>query len=290
MAQPLRASLDYQNSAPSLSLENNQAYKALISATSPDSQASTALPPIQFGIPEIDSALPSNGLQRGAIHEIFYHDPLLPKSVAKTIPAILAYNAQRSALQSLGPSRVVWIGRDCWLNPVALAALSAKSEECRSTQQSDLANSLFKNSLFIDPPNEVTTLWAIDTALRSAGIDLVIAAIPKVSRVTTQRLSLSARRYSTTALLLRSYQELLSPSAAASRWVLSPTQSNKGSICWNLSLAKLKGGLSIKGNWIIKNCNYSPVFLIAVVMASLNELFFAPSLSCHYLVGGAYFW
>jgi protein ImuA len=249
--QPLRASSPFSKVSLPHMPENNEAYNIVTPNSYTPIALSSPLPPIQFGIPEIDSALPNNGLQRGAIHEIFYHDPLLPKSVAKTIPAILAYNAQRSALQSLGSSRVVWIGRDCWLNPAALAALGAKSEECRSTHQNDLVDSLFKNSLFIDPPNEVTTLWAIDTALRSAGIDLVIAAIPRVSRVTTQRLSFSARRYSTTALLLRSYQELSSPSAAASRWVLSPTQSNKGSICWNLSLAKLKSGLSIKGNWII---------------------------------------
>jgi hypothetical protein len=236
-------------------------------------------PAIQFGVPEIDSALPSNGLRRGAIHEIFYHDPLIPNCVARTIPSILAYNARQSLLESLKDlnwgaanltlkekltslslPRIVWIGRSCWPAPPALAALGVRSaenntrdNESEELNTNTLVDSLFQGSLFIDPPDETTTLWAIDLALRSPGVDLVVAATPKISRITTQRFSLAAGRYSTTALLLRDYQDCNSPSSAHSKWVISPCRSDNDTPSWSVCLAKLKGGALTQGSeWVVR--------------------------------------
>ena len=232
-------------------------------------------PAIKFGVPEIDSALPSNGLRRGAIHEIFYHDPLIPNCVARTIPSILAYNARRSLLESLKDlnwgavnltlkdkltslslPRVVWIGRSCWPAPPALAALGVWAFEDTANREvptDALVDSLFQGSLFIDPPDETTTLWAIDLALRSPGVDLVVAATPKISRITTQRFSLAASRYSTTALLLRDYQDRDSPSSAHSKWVISPNRSDNDTPSWSVCLAKLKGGALTQGSeWVVR--------------------------------------
>ena len=237
-------------------------------------------PSIQFGVPEIDSSLPSNGLRRGAIHEIFYNDPLIPNCVARTIPSVLAYNARQSLLESLKDlnwgaanltlkekltslslPRIVWIGRSCWPAPPALAALGVRGYGNNTSHHNErdefttncLVDSLFQGSLFIDPPDETTTLWAIDLALRSPGVDLVVAATPRISRITTQRFSLAARRYSTTALLLRNYQDCNTPSSAHSKWVISPSRSNTDTPSWNVYLAKLKGGaLTQGGEWVVR--------------------------------------
>ena len=87
--------------------------------------------------------------------------------------------------------------------------------------------------------------------MRSAGIDILIAACPSISRVTTQRLSLAAQKNGTTALLLRSFRDLKIPSSATSRWTIAPTTSIQSSPSWKLSLNKLRGGLLLNPEWIV---------------------------------------
>jgi hypothetical protein len=99
-------------------------------------------------------------------------------------------------------------------------------------------------------------LWAIELALKSQAISLVIAACPNISRQTTQRLAISARKYSTTALLLRSPDQITIPSHASSRWEVSPTPANNSltstqSPCWSLRLCKLKGAAAKGQSWIV---------------------------------------
>lgn len=209
---------------------------------------------IRFGISSIDSALPSQGLRRGALHEFFYDDPLDRDATASTLPVLLAYNAH-SALTSRSRSstwstqhhtplpRILWIGRRSWPSPPALAALTASDYA--------LSASFFAHSLFIDPPNDTTTLWAIDLALRNAAVDLIVATCPSISRTTTQRLSLAAQKHNTTALLLRASKDRSIPSCAASRWSISPTPSAGTAPSWKLSLLKLRGGLLLQGEWIV---------------------------------------
>lgn len=202
--------------------------------------------PIPFGITAIDSSLPCKGLQRAALHEFFYNDPLEPYAVASTIPALLAYNSHASRISLAHRStlpRILWIGKRSWPSPPALAALSSL--------HNSHSQSLFEHSIFIDPQNDTTTLWAIDLALRSCAVDLVVAACPSISRTTTQRLSLAAQKYGTTALLLRTYNSHTTPSCAASRWIVTPTPTTYCTPSWKLSLAKLRGGLLVRGEWLV---------------------------------------
>jgi hypothetical protein len=229
-------------------------------------QETKNLPVIPFGLTSIDSALPSGGLIRGALHEFLYYDPLEPHAVACTIPALLAYNAhaalvshtQRSQWGSSLNSQIqhsgsqqrrsmlahtLWIGKRAWPSPPALAGLTSN--------YASLSKSFFEHSLFIDPPNDSAALWAIDLALRSSAIDVIVAACPSISRTTTQRLSLAAKKYGTTAILLRSHSDYATPSCASSRWSIAPTPSSHEAPSWRLSLAKLRGGLLIHSEWIV---------------------------------------
>jgi hypothetical protein len=210
-----------------------------------DRRTSCCLPAIPFGFAAIDSALPSRGLDRGALHEFLYNDPLEPDAVALTIPTLLAYNA----LSSL--RYILWIGKRSWPSPLALSGLGADNPT--------RSESLFRHSVFIDPPNDSAILWAIDLALRSPAVELVVATCPQILRTTTQRLTLAAKKYGTTAILLRSYSDYATPSCAASRWSIAPTPSTQRSPAWRLSLNKLRSGLllrkavggSLGGEWIV---------------------------------------
>ncbi|MFN5061875.1 MAG: ImuA family protein [Pseudomonadota bacterium] len=212
------------------------------------------LMPIQFGLESIDAALPCHGLRRGALHEFLYHDPLDPHSLACTLPTVLAYNAHMALVSTSNGSTswgsplsalkcTIWIGKQSWPAPPALAAIS--------TNEHQLVSSFFSRSIFIDPPNDSATLWAIDRALRCPAVDLIVAACPSISRATSQRLSLAAQNNNSTAILLRPYKDRSIPSCSSSRWILSTNPSTSESPSWQLSLAKLRGGLLLKGEWIV---------------------------------------
>jgi len=244
--------------------------------------------PIPFDIPAIDSSLPCKGLQRAALHEFFYNDPLEPYAVASTIPALLAYNSHASLLSCAHHSawrqqrqsshtrstlpRILWIGKRSWPSPPALAALSSL--------HNSHSHSLFEHSIFIDPQSDASTLWAIDLALRSCAIDLVVAACPPISRTTTQRLSLAAQKYGTTALLLRTYNSYATPSCAASRWVVTPTPTTYNAPSWKLSLAKLRGGLLVRGEWLV-HINPPDLFTVPQQLLSAAELAPNPHSDAH---------
>jgi hypothetical protein len=208
---------------------------------------------ISFQIPEIDTLLPERGLARKTIHEIFYRDPLQPHAVACTLSTLLAYNAYRSSLvptqaslwrapRSKGAPHplIVWIGSRCWPSPLVLSSYESQSQP-----------HFLQHCLFINPPNEKTTLWAIETALRSPAAQLVIACCPKISRSATQRLALAARNNNSTAILLRHIDDIKAPSHALSRWEVSPAPSCNNQPSWNLTLHKLKGLTGQNHSWYL---------------------------------------
>lgn len=212
---------------------------------------------IPFGIPEIDSALPHTGLPRNSIHELVYNDPLQPEAIATILPTIIAYNAHCNLSQSLWESThgnvtrgdrcepcIVWIGKRSWPTPFALESLTLNDSASRT--------SFLKNSIFIDTPNDTTTLWAIEIALRSKASHLVVAACPRISRATTQRFSLAARDCNSTAILLRDVRDLQLPSSASSRWELKPIPSRTTDPSWSLTLHRLKGFSVSKTTWHIR--------------------------------------
>lgn len=203
---------------------------------------------VPFAIPEIDQSLPTLGLQRGGVHEFFYHDPLLRERRSSLLPTLLAQSTYTTLISESSwnrgfPSRaIVWIGKRVWPTPYALLS----PEHSRATQETFL-NSI----LFIDPPNSKLTLWTIETALRSKAVALVVAECPRISLTTSKRLELAARENSSTALLLRDTRDLTLPSRALTKWVMAPTPSQHDSPAWELSLVNMRGGLQKPLSWLI---------------------------------------
>ena len=205
---------------------------------------------IPFTIPEIDGALPSRGLQRGALHEFFYNDPLMPNVFPSAIPALLAQSAfcsaatQENSWRASSPSfAIVWIGKSAWPTPYSISQIATSTEIS--------PDALMRASLFIDPPNEKLTLWAIETALRSHAVNLVVAHCPRISLTTTKRFSLAAKNNGTTAILLRNISDSAAPSCAATRWIVTPTPSSHEAPLWDLSLLKIKGGALSSSSWLV---------------------------------------
>ena len=199
---------------------------------------------IPFNLPEIDGALSTGGLACGALHEFYYKDPShnVPLSVA--LPTLLARNAIDAYYDSPAsawdrvrsgtpPFFIAWIGRRSWPTPFALP------------------QRVLSSCLFIDPPNDKLTLWAIETALRSPLIKLVIADCPRIPLMTTRRFSLRAHSNQTTAILLRALKDIAMPSSSATKWALTPIPSSDLYPKWGLTLERNKGGATPHSSWAI---------------------------------------
>lgn len=199
---------------------------------------------IPFDIAEIDAQLPSGGLACGAIHEFYYQDSTNLSCIPSALPAFFVARTIHSycftPLSSWDqdgdkrfPFLIVWIGKRSWPTPFSLPFR-------------------FLNScIFIDPPTDTLTLWAIETALRSPAVKLVISDCPRISLTTTKRLDNAAKAHNSTALLLRQYKDIDLPSSTSTKWLVSPTPSSHPFPLWNLSLEKIKGGAPSIRSWIV---------------------------------------
>ena len=253
-------------------MENSYSLHALLQAkriwhASAPSQDSSPLAPcpttqshanpqqaLSLTVSEIDVALPDRGLKTGALHEFFSSDPFLPTRPL-TIPTLIALQAHREALLALEQNRwhatskahrpkepalplrsTVWIGRECWPSPHFLIDREVwdQGDMYRST-------SMLTHSLFVDPPSDKLTLWAIETALQSSSVSLVVAACPTISRTTSQRLAHTAKQGDTTALLLRQPKDITKASYAHSRWEVTPYRTSNETPHWTLCLQRMKG-------------------------------------------------
>ena len=199
---------------------------------------------IPFNVTEIDEALPHGGLSCGAIHEMYLQDTCSFAHNPHVLPSLLAQNAIASHVASptsawerkntgAFPFLILWIGRRCWPTPFSIPPGHLNS------------------CLFIDAPTEKLSMWAIETALRSPAVKLVVAEAPRLSLTTTRRFALSAKAHNTTAILLRRYSDTLPPSAATTSWTIAPTPSQHDSPAWNLSLKRLKGGSLPHTSWLV---------------------------------------
>jgi hypothetical protein len=199
---------------------------------------------INFNVPEIDSALSSGGLLCGAIHEFYYNDPTGNIRTTIALPTLLARNAIDAYYESPAstwerpnsgapPFFIAWIGRRSWPTPFAIP------------------QHLLASCLFIDPPTQKLTLWAIETALRSPLIKLVIADCPRIPLITTKRLSLYAKTAGSTGILLRAPQDMRMASSSATKWSITSLPSDHFHPVWNLTLERNKGGALPNASWTI---------------------------------------
>ena len=145
-------------------------------------------------------------------------------------------------LDSIDAGRwAVWIGRRCFPYPAVLVRKS--SNECekgfsgvphpsrsegwgtdlRKAGHIDapvFADLLLRQSLFVAPRNPADRLWAIDLALRSPAVRVVVADGSDLDMAATRRIQLVAKNHESQAFLIRPPWEQSEPSAAYSRWLV----------------------------------------------------------------------
>lgn len=187
-------------------------------------------PPVATGWPMVDQAL--GGLKRGAVHEWFSTQragscptPASPPSA--DAPLCLLSHLARRAIDDGGYA--VWVGRACWPYPHTLVRGGGADRL------------LLTRSVFIDPPHDAARLWAVDMALRCAGVAVVVADGAGLELAATRRLQLAARAGQTLGLLARPPNDRAEPTAAATRWAVQAVASPTTQPRWAIELIKCKG-------------------------------------------------
>lgn len=120
---------------------------------------------------------------------------------------------------------VVFIGRRCWPYPHANAAIRGD---------------LLRRSVFVDPPDAGSRLWAIDLAVRCPAAVVVVADGSGLELAATRRLQLAAERGGALVLVARPPEELDRLSAAATRWLVRWASSADKTPRWIVELLRLK--------------------------------------------------
>jgi len=189
--------------------------------------------PLRTGWLDVDHAL-GGGMRRGAIHEWFGDgdDQSMPNP-SQSILIHLAERAVRSTESGCGSQRALWIGRRCWPYPRALVR--------------DGDRTLLNRSVFVDPSDTASRVWAIDHALRSSAVAAVIADGHGIDMAQSRRLQLAAEAGQALALIARPHKDQSELSAAFTRWRACPSlsTSNVGGAeanpRWTIELLRCKG-------------------------------------------------
>jgi protein ImuA len=214
-----------------------------------------AQPSLRSGIAALDAAL-GGGLALGALHEIA---PTLPLHAGAATGFALALAARKRAE---GAQRhVLWIQTDF-----------ARAEGGTLYGPGiDLFGLSLQSFLMLAVPRSGDVLWAMEEALRSRAVAMVIGEVPDDrsadATTATRRLSLTARDGGGLCLLLRPHPSL-DASAAATRWEISATSSSPdhfggpGRTAFALSLTKNRRGPC--GRWLLAWDHHDHVFFPAL--------------------------
>ncbi|MCP3904297.1 MAG: hypothetical protein GY715_11755 [Planctomycetes bacterium] len=159
----------------------------------------------------VETGWPEASLARGVLHEWFGADP----------PLHLLTHLARRSLREDHPAVVIWIGRRVWSFPTP--------------------GPLLERSLFVDPPDDASRLWAIDLTLRNEAVGTVIADGCRLEMSQTRRLQLAAESDASLFVLARPLAELEQLSAAATRWRVTPSPSPNARPRWQLERLRAKG-------------------------------------------------
>jgi protein ImuA len=176
----------------------------------------------------IDPGWGMDGLVTSGIHEWFAGSESPGSGVAPEAPRAILAHVARAAIAPehrpgvAGSRALIWIGRMCWPCPAVIPDLLA----C---------------SIWIDPPDAASRLWAIDLALRCPGVGAVIADGCGLDMGSSRRLQLAAEAGRTIGLLARPARELRVLSAAATRWRISPAPTEGKRPRWTVELLRRKG-------------------------------------------------
>ena len=209
-----------------------------------------APPPLPFGLPDLDDALPGGGLARGALHEMAGTGADIQHGAAAALFA--------AGILARMDGKVLWVLEQGDLFAPGLAAAG-----------------LHPDRVIYAEAGRRDTLLVMEDGLRHRGLAGVVAELSgRIGLTASRRLQLAAEKSGVTALLLRrpgpscrnAEAELAGANAAVTRWRIaaqpsappipgSPEVPGLGRAAWRLDLLRNRGGRT--GSWIVEACDAS---------------------------------
>ncbi|MCE7999859.1 MAG: hypothetical protein HEP70_13445 [Rhodobiaceae bacterium] len=197
----------------------------------------------QLGLDDVDRQLPGGGLARRGVHEVratSYGD----MGAAIGFAAALATRATCAGGMPSGKDRLIAWCQQSW-GAYDMGALYGPGLAGFGIDPSHL--------LLVNPAREPDMLWALEECVRAGVFAAVVGEVPAASRHfnlrASRRLHLAAEDAGTPLILMRGFGELVSPSAALTRWCVSAASTvEEGSLhainrpSWQVDLEKCKGG------------------------------------------------
>jgi len=165
---------------------------------------------VSTGWPQVDNAI-GGGLSFG-LHEWFGVSAATadePNPRHWTPPLCLLVHLAWQAIEANPhPFSVVWIGGRCFPHPAVLVRRHGEDRR------------LLTRSVFVAPRDLPRRLWAVDLAIRSPVVGVVVADGEALDMPATRRIQLVAKEHNTLVLVVRPPIEQAKLSAAQSRWVV----------------------------------------------------------------------
>ena len=192
----------------------------------PAARAAGVLP---FGVAALDAALPEGGLALGALHEVAGGGPDVAMAASATlfVAGILARLTRP----------VLWcaVSRDLFAPGLAGVGLMPA------------------RVLHAVAPDEKHVLLAMEEALRHRALAAVVGEVSRLPMVASRRLVLAAEKSGVMAVALRRRSAEFAPTAAATRWCVTPLPSGMGRASWRVELLRCRGGEAAE--WMMEACD-----------------------------------
>lgn len=156
---------------------------------------------------------------------------------------------QAMGLRGEASAAVLWVGRRCRPYPHALIRRHPMDPHAPGDRR------LLDQSIFVDAASAAERVWAIDLALRCAGVTAVIADGRALSMADSRRLQIAAAVGGIAAWLARPAHERGELSAARTRWLVTPALSLTTQQTWRVELLRCKGGQPVSGSarlWVVR--------------------------------------
>jgi protein ImuA len=192
----------------------------------------TDRPILPLGLAAVDRLLPGGGLARSCLHELCgAPDRAAAAGFAAALLGRLAADGH-----------ALWIGPRDDLYAPGLAAQGLPPERL----------------IVVRAGARDARLWALEEALHSPGLAAVLAEVDRLTLTQSRRLQLAAEAKGVTAFLLRPLAACDAPSAAVTRWRITPLPEDAATgeasrawepPRWRVELVRCRGGRT--GAWAI---------------------------------------
>jgi len=188
---------------------------------------------IDTGLGLIKNAFPNSSFPLGAVHEFISAAPEDAAATTGFVSGILASLMRKSGA-------CIWISAHRTIFPPALRPFGIAADKI----------------IFIELKKEKEILWAMEEALKCAGLSAVIGEMQELSFTASRRLQLAVEQSKVTGFVLRNNPRSINTTACVTRWKitslpgeLADGMPGVGFPHWNVDLLKVRNGKP--GTWQI---------------------------------------